>query len=133
MRSREKAAHEVEEQRDELFNKIRPVAPTKQVWRPKQKGNADASTLATTAPTPLKKDDAVPITSSTPPEAFPLIEETLSPIYTLGDEDEIEDFEPTLAREGMDINMVHYSPSGLVPISLKPIGGNRLQSIYLSS
>jgi len=133
MRSRKKAAHEVEEQRDELFNKTRPVAPTKQVWRPKQKGNADASTLATTAPTPPKKDDAAPITSSTPPETSPLIEETLSPIYTLGDEDEMEDFEPMPARECMDINMMHYSPAGLVPISLKPIGGNRFQNIYLSS
>ena len=105
------------------------MAPTKQVWRPKQNGNVDASTLATTAPTPPKKDDATPITSSTPPETSPLIEETLSPIFTLGDEDEMEDFESTPSREGMDINMV----SGFVPISLRPIGGNRIQDIHLSS
>ena len=114
MRNREKAEQEAKKRRGELFNKIQPMVPTKQVWRPKQKENTYASTLATTAPTPPKKDDAVPITSSTPPKTSPLIEETLSPIYTLGYEDEMEEFESTLAREG-------------------PIGGNRLQDIYLSS
>ena len=55
MRNHEKAEQEAEKRRDELFNKIQPMVPAKQVWRPKQKGNAYASTLATTAPTPPKR------------------------------------------------------------------------------
>src|SRR3954463_12951146 len=38
-------------------------------------------------------------------------EETLSPVYTLGDEDDMEDYESAPAREGMDINMVYYLPA----------------------
>ena len=78
------------------------------MWGPKQKQNTDASTLAAATPSPPKEDDATPITSSTSPETSPSIEETLSPIYTLGDEDEMVDYESTPVREGMDINMVYY-------------------------
>jgi len=87
------------------------MALTKQVWRPKQKQNTDASTLAAATRSPPKEDDATPITSSTPPETSPSIEETLSPIYTLGDEDEMVDYESTPVQEGMDINMVYYLPA----------------------
>jgi hypothetical protein len=58
-----------------------------------------------------KEDDATSITSSTPPETSPSIEETSSPIFTLGDEDEMVDYESTPVREGMDINMVYYLPA----------------------
>ena len=83
MRNHEKVEHKEERQRDELFSEIWPVALTKQAWRPKQKQNIDASTLAPATPSASKEDDATPITSSTPPETSPSIEETLSPIYTL--------------------------------------------------
>src|SRR4051812_15460888 len=66
MRNHEKVEHEKEKQRDELFNGIRTITPTKQIWRPKQKENTYASTLVTTTPTPPRKDDAVLVTSSTP-------------------------------------------------------------------
>ena len=35
----------------------------------------------------------------------------MSPIYTLGDEDEMVDYDSTPVREGMDINMVYYLPA----------------------
>ncbi|KAM3299914.1 hypothetical protein ACQJBY_041083 [Aegilops geniculata] len=111
MRNHEKVEHKEERQRDELLSEIRPMAVTKQVWRPKQKENADASTLATATHSPPKEDDATPITSSTPPETSPSVEESLSPIFTLGDEDEMVDYESTPVREGMDINMVYYLPA----------------------
>ena len=111
MRNHEKVEHQVRKKRDELFNEIRPMALTKQVWRPKQKQNTDASTLAAATPSPPKEDDATPITSSTLPETSPSIEESLSPIYTLGDEDEMVDYESTPVREGMDVNMVYYLPA----------------------
>ena len=95
MRNHEKVEHNEERQRDEFFSKIWPMALTKQVWRPKQKQNTDASTLAAAIPSPPKEDDATSITSSIPPETSPSIEKTLSPIYTLGDEDEMVDYEST--------------------------------------
>ena len=119
MRNHEKAEQEVEKRRDELFNKIRPMVPAKQVWRPKQKENAYASTLATTASTPPKKDDAVPITSSLPLVTPSSTKETPSPIFTFGYEDDMVDFEQTWSR--------------LLPISLRLVGGNQIQDIYLSS
>ena len=76
MRGHEKVERKEEKQRDELFTEIWPMALTKQVWRPKQKENTDASTLATATPSPPKEDDAAPITSSTPPETSPSIEES---------------------------------------------------------
>ena len=76
-----------------------------------KKQNTDASTLAAATPSPQKEDDATPITSSTPPETSPSIEEYLSPIYTLGGEDEMVNYESTPVREGMDINMVYYLPA----------------------
>ena len=117
LRSQEMAEQEAEKQRDKLFNDTRPMVPTKQVWRPKQKQNTDASTLVAATPSPPKEDDATPITSSTPPETSPSIEETLSPIYTLEDEDEIVDYEATPVQEGMNINMVYY-----LPIEFRAIG-----------
>ena len=58
MRNQEKVEHKEQKQRDELFNEIWPMALTKQVCRPKQKENTDASTLAMVTPSPPKKDDA---------------------------------------------------------------------------
>ena len=92
MRNHEKVERKHEKKMDEFFHEIRPMALIKQVWRPKQKENTDDSTLATPTPSPPKEDDATPITSSPPPKRSPLVEETLSPIYTLGDEDEIVDY-----------------------------------------
>ena len=111
MRNHKKVEHKEERQRDELFSEIRPMALTKQVWRPKEKQNTDASTLAAAIPSPPKEDDATPITSSTPPKTSPLIEETSSPIYTLGREDGMVDYESKSVQEGMDINMVFYLPA----------------------
>ena len=111
MRNHEKVEHEVEKQREKLFNKIRPMAPAKQMWRPKQIESIAASTSITAAPTPPKKDDVVPITSSIPLVTSSSTEETSSPIYTLGDEDDMVDCEYTPAQEGMDINMVYYLPA----------------------
>jgi hypothetical protein len=90
---------------------------TKQVWRPNQKQNTNASTLAAAILSPPKQDDATPITSTTLPETSPSIEESLSPIYTLGDEDEMVDYESTPVQEGMDINMVYY-----LPVEFRDIG-----------
>jgi hypothetical protein len=111
MRNHEKVENEKEKQKDELINGIRPMVPAKQIWRPKQKENTSASTLTATTPTPPNKDDVVPITSSMPLVTSSSTEETLSPVYTLGDEDDMEDYESAPTREGMDINMVYYLPA----------------------
>ena len=76
MRKHEKVEHEKEKERDELFNGIRPMTPTKQIWRPKLKENTHASTLIMTTPTPPRKDDAVPITLSRPLVTTSSTEET---------------------------------------------------------
>jgi hypothetical protein len=51
--------------------------------------------------------EAIPTSPKTP---------TVSPssqtsVFTLGDDEEMVDFEPTPSREGMDINMVYYLPA----------------------
>src|ERR1041385_301133 len=87
------------------------MVPAKQIWRPKQKENTSASTLTATTPIPPNKDDVVPIPLFMPLVTSSSTEETLSPVYTLGDEDDMEDYEFAPAREGMDINMVYYLPA----------------------
>ena len=67
MRSHEMAEQEAEKQRDNWFNDIRPMVPTKQVWVPKQIQSAVVSTSVTSAPIPPKEDDATVITSSAAP------------------------------------------------------------------
>ena len=104
MRNREKEEQEAEKLRDKLFKKIRPMAPTRQVWRPKQKENASTSTSTVATPTPSEKDDAISVISSMTLVSTSSTEETFTPIYTLGDEEE-------LIQEAIDINMVYYLPA----------------------
>lgn len=58
-----------------------------------------------------KEGNTAIITSPTPHTAIPSFEGTSKSVVTLGDDEELVDFEPTLFREGMDINMVYYLPA----------------------
>ena len=86
-----------------MFEKIWPRAPTRQIWRHKQKENTCASISTAATPTPSEKDATIYIISSMILVSSSLSEETSSPIYTLGDEEE-------LIQEGIDINTVCYLP-----------------------
>ena len=93
---------EAEKQRDKLFNDIRPMVPTKQVWRPKKIQDAVASTPITVAPTPPKEDDVI-IASSALPIASSSLEQISESVDALEEEDDMLDYESTPVHEGMDI------------------------------
>lgn len=63
MRNQQKVEQEVEKQRDECFNEIRPMAPIKQVWRPKQIENPATSTSIKATPISSKEDGVIIVTS----------------------------------------------------------------------
>ena len=111
MRNHEKVEHKEERQMDELFSEIRPIALTKQVWRPKQIQDTSASTSITKVPTPPKEDDATAITSSVTLLTSPSLSQISESVDSLEEEADMLDYESTPVHEGMDINMVYYLPA----------------------
>jgi len=111
MRSHEMAEQEAEKQRDNWFNDIRPMVPTKQVWVPKQIQSAMVSTSVTSAPIPSKENDATVVTSSAAPINSAPPEQISEPMDTPEEKEDMVDCEPTPVHEGMDINMVFYLPA----------------------
>ena len=65
----------------------------------------------TATPTLSEKEDMNIDASSTTPPALPSNDEIPESASTLEDEEDQLDFEETLTRVGMDINMVYYLPT----------------------
>jgi hypothetical protein len=108
MRTQQKEEEKSEKYRDEFFNLFRPVINPKQVWKPKIDEKTATPPPVPAAVTPiLEVSEAIstlPMSPTTSPSSQ-------TSIFTLGDDEEMVDFEPTPSTEGMDINMVYYLPA----------------------
>jgi hypothetical protein len=84
------------------------VINLKQVWKPKIDEKTAAPPPVPAAVNPIQEvSEAIP-TSSMSPTTSP---SSQTSVFTLGDDEEMVDFEPTPNKEGMDINMVYYLPA----------------------
>jgi hypothetical protein len=67
MRAQKMREEAAEKERDEYFNVIRPVIPTKQEWRVKEKVDAPAPTTSNDDMDLLDDDEALLIKDGSPP------------------------------------------------------------------